>query len=194
MLVDISHISDKSFYDVIALSKAPVIASHSSVRALCNHPRNLSDDMIKSLAKNGGVIQICILGAYIVAEDTVSRNYILHQQLRARYNNWQFSSEEERNAAWKESDSIDKYFPPVLPTIAQAVDHIDYVVKLVGVDYVGIGSDFDGGGGLADCTDVADFPKITAELVKRGYSEQEISKIWGGNFLRVFRQAEKLAE
>ncbi len=86
-----------------------------------------------------------------------------------------------------------RIFLPVLPTIAQAVDHIDHVVKVAGIDHVGIGSDFDGGGGLADCVDVADYPKITAELLKRGYSEKDIDKIWGGNFLRVFRAVEKEA-
>jgi membrane dipeptidase len=193
MMVDISHISDKSFYDVIEHSSTPVIASHSSVRALCNHPRNLSDEMIQALAAKGGVIQICILGSYIIPDDTTSENYRKQEELRKKYNNWNYRDEEERKRAWREWDSIDIKYPPVLPTIAQAVDHIDHVVKLVGVDYVGIGSDFDGGGGLADCTSVADFPKITAELLKRGYSAKEIEKIWGGNFLRVFREVEEKA-
>jgi len=193
MIVDVSHISDKAFYDVLALSKAPVIASHSSARALCDHPRNMSDDMLRALAKNGGVIQICILGDYIVAADTSTVNYHKHQELEAKYHNWKFSSDEERHKAWMAYDSIDTNFPPILPTIAQAVDHIDHVVKIAGIDFVGIGSDFDGGGGLADCVDVAGYPKITAELLKRGYSEKDIEKIWGGNFLRVFRAVEKEA-
>jgi membrane dipeptidase len=194
MIIDVSHISDKSFYDVLEVSKAPVMASHSSVRSLCDVHRNLNDDMIKALAKKGGVIQICILGAYIAPEDTTSDNYRKLKELRLQYNNWQYKNDDERKKAWSEHDTINKYYPPVLPTIAQAVDHIDYVVKLVGVDYVGIGSDFDGGGGLADCADVADFPKITAELVKRGYSQKDIAKIWGGNFLRVFKAVEKAAK
>jgi membrane dipeptidase len=193
MIVDVSHISDKAFYDVLALSKAPVIASHSSARALCDHPRNMSDDLLRALAKNGGVIQICILGEYIVAADTSTINYHKHKELKAKYNNWKFANDEERQRAWKAYDSIDNNFPPVLATIAQAVDHIDHVVKVAGIDHVGIGSDFDGGGGLADCADVADYPKITAELLKRGYSKKDIDKIWGGNFLRVFRAVEKEA-
>ncbi len=191
MIVDVSHISDKSFYDVLDVSRAPVIASHSSVRSLCDHPRNLSDDMIKALAAKGGVIQICILGAYIMPEDTTSVNYLKHKELRIKYHGFQYKNDEERKAAWNEWDSIEKQYPPVLPSVAQAVDHIDHVVKLAGIDHVGIGSDFDGGGGLSDCTSVADYPRITAELVKRGYSPSNISKIWGGNFLRVFRQVEK---
>ena len=193
MIVDVSHISDKAFYDVLSLSKAPVIASHSSARALCDHPRNMSDDMLRALAINGGVIQICILGDYIVAADTSTVNYQKHKELKAKYNNWKFTNDEERHRAWMAYDSIDKNYPPLLPTISQAVDHIDHVVKVAGIDHVGIGSDFDGGGGLADCVDVADYPKITAELLKRGYSEKDIDKIWGGNFLRVFRAVEKEA-
>lgn len=194
MLIDVSHISDKAFYDVIAQSRVPVIASHSSVRSVCNHPRNMDDQMIKTLAANGGVIQICILGAYIQPEDTTSLNYLKKEELRLKYNNWNYSSDEERKQAWTEWRAINENYPPVLPAIADAVDHIDYVVKLVGIDYVGIGSDFDGGGGLSDCTDISDFPKITAELVKRGYTESDIAKIWGGNFLRVFKQVEEAAE
>lgn len=194
MLIDVSHISDKAFYDVIDQSRVPVIASHSSVRSVCNHPRNMDDQMIKTLAANGGVIQICILGAYIQPEDTTSLNYLKKEELRLKYNNWNYSSDEERKQAWTEWRAINENYPPVLPAIADAVDHIDYVVKLVGIDYVGIGSDFDGGGGLSDCTDISDFPKITAELVKRGYTESDIAKIWGGNFLRVFKQVEEAAE
>jgi membrane dipeptidase len=191
MIIDVSHVSDKSFFDVIELSKAPVIASHSSVRALCNVKRNMSDEMIRVLARNGGVIQICILGAYIAPEDTNSENYRLHAALRLKYHNYQYRDDKERQAAWKSYDSIDAKYPPVLPFIEQAVDHIDHVVKLVGINHVGIGSDFDGGGGLADCADVADFPKITEALLKRGYTRKQIDKIWGGNFLRVFSEVEK---
>jgi len=190
MIVDVSHISDKAFFDVIEASAAPVIASHSSVRALCNHPRNLTDEMILALARKGGVIQICILGAYIEKEDTTTQNYIQLEKLRQKYRHWQFRSESERKQAWRSWDSIMVVHPPVLPTVARAVDHIDHVVNLVGIDHVGIGSDFDGGGALADCPDVAAFPAITAELLTRGYSAGDIEKIWGGNFIRVWKAVE----
>jgi len=191
MIVDISHASDSSFYDVLEITNAPVIASHSSVRALCDHPRNLTDEMIRDLAANGGVIQVCILGDYIVPEDTNSINYRKIQELRKKYHNGQYNDENERREAWRAYDSINRSFPPVLPFVADAVNHIDHVVKVAGIDYVGIGSDFDGGGALADCADVSQFPAITAELLRRGYSQDDINKIWGGNFLRVFKEVEK---
>lgn len=191
MIVDVSHISDKAFYDVLSLFKVPVMASHSSVRSICNHPRNMSDDMIRALAAAGGVIQICILGEYIESPDTTSDNYRKIEALRIKYHDFQFSGDAERNACWREYDSIDLNFPPKLPNIARAVDHIDHVVQIAGIDHVGIGSDFDGGGGLADCADVADFPGITAELIRRGYSRKDIDKIWGGNFLRVWGEVEE---
>lgn len=193
MMIDVSHISDKAFFDVIEQSKAPVIASHSSVRSICDHPRNLSDEMILALAKNGGVIQICLLGDYISQPDTTSLNYLKKQELRKKYNNWNYNDDNERKAAWAEWYEIENNYPPELPTIADAVNHIDYVVNLVGIDYVGIGSDFDGGGALADCPDVAAFSLITHELLSRGYTECDIRKIWGGNLLRVFRQVEELS-
>lgn len=191
MMVDVSHISDEAFYNVLEITETPVIASHSSVRSLCDHPRNLTDDMIKALAENSGVIQICLLSEYIVAADTTTENYRLKEELRIKYNNYQFKNEAEQKQAWSDWYAINRNFPIDKATVKQAVDHIDYVVNLVGIDYVGVGSDFDGGGELADCQDVSQFPNITAELFRRGYSEQDIAKIWGQNFLRVFSQIEK---
>ena len=187
MMVDVSHISDKSFYDVIELSNAPVIASHSSVRAIARHNRNMTDDMIKALAARGGVIQICLLDDYVKDPDTTTVRYQEEKELRALYySHWNTLSDEEKAKARKEFRSLDEKFPKELPTVADYVNHIDHVKNLVGIDYVGIGSDFDGGGGLKDCADVSEFPNITAELLKRGYTEEEIDKVWGGNFLRVF--------
>jgi len=194
MMIDVSHISDKSFFDVIALSKAPVIASHSSVRSVAHHPRNMTDDMIKALAKNGGVIQICLLDDYIKDPDTTSMNYRKKQELNQIYaTKYESMTDDEKKALRSEWRSLSEKYPKALPTVADCVDHIDYVKNLVGIDYVGIGSDFDGGGGLADCADVSQFPNITAEMLKRGYSEAEIDKVWGGNFYRVFSEIEKMA-
>lgn len=187
MMIDVSHISDKSFYDVVELSKVPVIASHSSVRAIAHHKRNMTDDMIKTLAKNGGVIQICLLDDYIKDPDTTTVRYQKEQELRKVFNtSFAKMSDEEQAEVRRQWRELDEKYPKQLPTVADCVDHIDHVKKLVGIDYVGIGSDFDGGGGLADCADVSQMPNITAEMLKRGYSEGEIAKVWGGNFLRVF--------
>ena len=194
MMVDVSHISDKSFYDVLAITKAPVIASHSSVRAVANHPRNMTDDMIKALAKNGGVIQICLLDDYIKDPDTTSVYYRKRKEFYASYEAKSATmTDDEKKELRKEWRSLSEKYPKPLPTVADCVDHIDHVKNLVGIDYVGIGSDFDGGGGLADCADVSQFPNITAEMLKRGYTEEEIAKVWGGNFFRVFKAVEQLA-
>jgi membrane dipeptidase len=193
MLIDVSHISDKSFYDVVEQSKVPVFASHSSVRAIAHHKRNMTDDMIKTLAKNGGVIQICLLDDYIKDPDTTTVRYQKEQEIRNIFNTrFAKMSEEEQAEVRKHWRELDEKYPKQLPTVADCVDHIDYVKNLVGVDYVGIGSDFDGGGGLADCADVSQMPNITAEMLKRGYTEEEIAKVWGGNFLRVFSEVVKI--
>jgi len=194
MMVDVSHASDKSFFDAVELSKAPVIASHSSVRSVAKHNRNMTDEMIKKLAAKGGVIQICLLDDYIKEPDTTTvkfqRMKVLHKKYRDELNTM---SEAEKTALFKEWDEVEAMDPEKLPTVKDLVDHIDHVKNLVGVDYVGIGSDFDGGGGLRDCADVSQFPNITKELLRRGYTETEIKKIWGGNLLRVFKEVEKVA-
>lgn len=194
MMIDVSHASDKSFFDAVELSKAPVIASHSSVRAVARHNRNMTDEMIRKLAEKGGVIQICLLDEYIKEPDTTTVKYqrmkILHQKYRDGADKM---SETEKEALHKEWDTVQALNPEELPTVKNLCDHIDHVKNLVGVDYVGIGSDFDGGGGLRDCADVSQFPNITSELLRRGYTENEIKKIWGGNLLRVFREVEKYA-
>ncbi len=187
IMVDVSHISDKSFYDVIDLSTAPVIASHSSVKAIAHHNRNMTDDMIKKLAENGGVIQICLLDDYIKDPDTTSVYYQKQKEFRATHMaNWDEMSAEEKAAVREESRKLNEQYPKELPTVADCVDHIDHVKNLVGIEHVGIGSDFDGGGGLKDCVDVSQFPRITEEMLKRGYTEEEIKLVWGGNILRVF--------
>lgn len=194
ILIDVSHISDSSFFDVMKLSKTPVIASHSCARAVCDSPRNLTDEMLKALAKNGGVIQMCILDDYVKAPDTTTLGYQKELELRARYRNAGEMSKEEEEKIWGEWRQLQIDYPKDKPTFADAVDHIDHIVNLIGIDYVGIGTDFDGGGGLKDCVDVSQMMNITKEFVKRNYSEEDISKIWGGNFMRVFKQVEEYAK
>ncbi|MDR0814747.1 MAG: membrane dipeptidase, partial [Bacteroidales bacterium] len=147
MLIDVSHASDAAFYDVIQLTTQPIVASHSSARALCNHPRNLSDEQLKALAKNGGVAQVCILDKYI-KDDA------------------------------KTAD------------LTAVVEHIDHIAKVAGIHHVGIGSDFDGGGGVTGCSGSNDMINITVKLLQKGYSEEDIAKIMGGNFLRVLAEVQ----
>ena len=193
MMVDVSHISDEAFYDVIELSEAPVIASHSSCRALCESPRNLDDNMLMALKDNAGVIQICILSNYLKQPEP---NPVLEEKLAEiseKYNNFEGLTEEEFSQARREYYEVRNKYRE-LATVEDAVDHIDHVVQLIGIDYVGIGTDFDGGGGIEGAMDVSQMKNITYELIKRGYSRPEIEKIWGGNVMRVLRENEKLAQ
>lgn len=193
MMVDVSHISDEAFYDVLETSTSPVIASHSSCRALCESPRNLNNDMLLALKDNGGVIQICILSNYLKQPEP---NPVLEQKLneiRVKYNDFEDLSEEEFDKARREYYEVRNKYRK-LATVEDAVDHIDHVVRLTGIDYVGIGSDFDGGGGIEGVKDVSQMKNITYELLRRGYTRAEIEKIWGGNIMRVLRENEKLAK
>jgi membrane dipeptidase len=189
MVVDISHASDKSFYDVLKVSQAPVIASHSSCRALCASPRNLTDDMIRALAANGGVIQICFLSDYVRTPQPNPEREKALQELQAKYGGRRdIQDEAVRKKAMEEYDAINEKYPEEKATLQELVDHIEHVVKLVGIDYVGIGTDFDGGGGVRGCNDVSEMFRVTEELVRRGYKEKEIAQIWGGNAMRVLRR------
>jgi membrane dipeptidase len=190
MMIDVSHASDKSFYDMIALSRTPIIASHSCARALCDNPRNLSDEMLLKLKENGGVIQMCILSAYVKTPAPNPQRDSARAAVRARHGNYRDLDKEAREAFYADWLQVDRDFPQELATVSDAVDHIDHIVELIGIDHVGIGTDFDGGGGLADCFDVSQMGNITLELVRRGYTEEEIRKIWGGNLTRVFSQVE----
>jgi membrane dipeptidase len=194
IMVDVSHISDKSFFDVLQATKAPVIASHSSVRSICNHPRNLTDEMLEALAESGGVIQICLVSGFVKEEKPNPERDKAMAELQKKYGSWRdVKDEETRQKIRQEYMAIYEQYPAERATLKDLVDHIDYVVKLIGIDHVGIGSDFDGGGGVDGCDDVSDMPRITEELVRRGYSEEDISKIWGGNLMRVFRQVQTIA-
>lgn len=193
MIVDVSHISDESFYDVLEVSKAPVIASHSCARALCDNPRNLDDDMLKRLAENGGVIQMCILSSYVKTPEPNPERDAAFGALRQKYSDIEELSERERQKAIEEWRALEEKYPQKLATVSDVVDHIDHIVQVAGIDHVGIGTDFDGGGGVEGCFDVSEMGNITLELVKRGYSEEQIRKIWGGNFMRVFREVEEVA-
>ncbi|GGC49508.1 dipeptidase [Parapedobacter defluvii] len=191
MLVDISHTSDETFWDCLELSKAPIVASHSSARALYNHPRNLSDEMIKALAAKGGVIQMNMYSGYLRAENP--KRVAAMAALRKKYPRINELTDAERKERQAELQEIYKQYPNRLATLQQVVDHIDHIVELVGVDHVGIGADLDGGGGVRGMYDVSEAGNLTYELVKRGYSEEDIKKIWSGNFFRVMKEAQRVA-
>ncbi len=187
MMVDVSHISDDAFYDVLEITTAPVIASHSNARSVYDHPRNLNDDMLKALAQNNGVVQLCFL--YVTQLPPNPPRDSARAELRERYNNFQNLSDEQMEEARAEWYAIDRDFPSQLPSVSDIIDHLDYIANLVGIDHVGIGSDFDGGGQLEDCYDVSEMHNLTVEMLRRGYNKEEIEKIWSGNFMRVFREA-----
>ena len=193
MMIDISHISDKSFYDVLKVTKAPVLASHSSCRALCGSPRNLTDDMLLALKENGGVIQICILGNYLKTPEPNPELDSKLKELQDRYGDYNALSDTMKKVIRKEYRDIQKsYEKPA--TVKDVVDHIDHVVQVIGSDYVGIGTDFDGGGGVEGCRTAAEMKNITIELLRRGYSKSDITKIWGGNVMRVLRKVEEMGK
>jgi membrane dipeptidase len=194
IMIDISHASDKAFYDVIALSKVPVIASHSCARTLCDNPRNLDNNMLRKLAENGGVIQICFYSDYLRKPDPNPAKDSARQALEVKYHHFENLTDDENRKAWHEEDSIDQKYPDKPATVADIVDQIDHVVKVAGIDHIGIGTDFDGGGGVDGCSDASQMPNITIELVKRGYTEREIRKIWGGNLMRVMNEVDSYAQ
>ena len=211
MMIDVSHPSKQSMLQTIALSKAPIIASHSGVRAICNHSRNMDDEQLAALKKNGGVIQLVAFNAYVKCDPTrdVPREQAraaAMTALRAEYGitstdrreqqaQIQALASEQRNAYLaKQEDISGRRYPSDPPaTVKDFVNHIDYVVKLIGIDHVGISSDFDGGGGVDGWRTASESLNVTAELVRRGYSRNEIEKIWGGNVLRVMAAVEKEA-
>lgn len=193
MMVDVSHISDKSFYDVLKVSKAPVIASHSSCKALCENQRNIDDNMLLALRENGGVIQICILSNYLKTPEPNPELEAKLKELREKYGDYNNLNEEQKKEMRSAYRSIQKKYER-LATVKDAVDHIDHVVQVIGIDYVGIGTDFDGGGGIDGCKSAAEMKNITIELLRRGYSKADITKIWGGNAMRVLRKVEEKAK
>ncbi len=174
VLVDVSHVSDETFWDVLEVSEAPVVASHSSCRDLSNHPRNMNDEMIRGLAKQGGVIQITFVDQFLDVEHHAAREASI-----------------EKVSSGGEAETDREPIPPV--NWERIVDHIDHAVQVAGVDHVGLGSDFDGADMPRGMEDVSFLPKITRELLKRGYDESQIRRILGENTLRILHQAEEIA-
>ena len=194
MLVDVSHVSDDTMSDALDVSKAPVIASHSSARALSTVSRNIPDDLLKRIAKNGGVVCVNFYSVFVDAKTVGPQSDERDKRLKAQQDaiDAKYKDDPERRA--EESDKLEQANPlPPLP-ISKLIDHIDHIVKVAGIDHVGIGADFDGANDMPEgAKDVSMLPNITYELLKRGYSEQDIRKILGGNFLRAFAEAERVS-
>ena len=193
IMIDVSHMSDKAFYDVIEISQSPVIASHSNARAVCDNPRNLSDEMLLELAENDGVIQLCLVSDYVAEMPAYPERDSARRVLWAKYDNWSEMDDSAKLALDQEYYDMNRKYPPNLATVSQFCDHFDHVVDLVGIDHVGFGSDYDGGAALEDCFDVTELPNITRELLIRGYSRSDLQKFWSGNLLRVMKEVEKVA-
>ncbi len=197
MMVDISHVADKTFFDAIATSRAPVIASHSSSRALTNHPRNMTDDMLRAVARNGGVVQTNFYSAFI------DENYRKAAEAQQKQADAAVEAHiAELKAAGKpitylDKDQVEREWAAKIPRppLKSLIDHIDHIAKIAGVDHVGLGSDFDGVSGATPqgIDSAADLPKITQALLDRGYGERDIHKILGGNLLRVFGEVERVS-
>ena len=194
VMVDVSHGSDSVFYDAIKLSKAPIIATHSNARAVTNHKRNMTDEMLKLMAKNGGVVQLTMLSSYL--RDTpqnIKRDSAI-DSIRSNMKPIDKMSDEEKVALRAKYQEINEKYPNPPATVKDVVDHIDHIIKIAGINHVGIGCDFDGGGGIEGVFDASEVMNITIELVRRGYTEEQIEKIWGGNLIRVFKDVQAISE
>ena len=194
IMVDVSHASDDVFFDAIALSEAPIIATHSNARSVTEHQRNMSDEMLRLMAENGGVVQMTLLSSYLRDEPPNPERAAVLEELRSSMKNVGVMTPEERAERRSAFNEINEKFPTPLATGKHVVDHIDHMVSIAGIDHVGIGCDFDGGGGIDGVFDASEVMNITIELVRRGYSEEDIEKIWGKNVMRVFEEVQKVAE
>ncbi len=196
MMVDISHVADSTFWKVLSTSRAPVIASHSSSRALTDHPRNMTDEMLVALGRNGGVCMVNFFAAFI--DNDFRKQYDATREQRDKE---QSAVEEKYKGADPKTraealNEVNRQFAKTIshPPLKSLIDHIDHIAKVAGIDHVGLGSDFDGISYLLPegIDSAADLPKITEELLKRGYSAEDVHKILGGNLLRVFREVEAM--
>ena len=192
MMIDISHVSDKAALQAIRLSHHPVIASHSGARSVANHPRNIPDNIIKEIAKKGGVVQVVAFSSYVKVNKKRTDSIVsLRDSILAMTGDKNFIPEKHMKLIKYKNgmDRINKEFP--LPGIDSFIDHIDHIVDLVGIDYVGISSDFGGGGGIEGWTNASQTFNITNSLLRRGYSKDEVNKIWSENLLRVWKNVSK---
>lgn len=196
MLVDISHVSDDTFRDVIRVTKAPVIASHSSARALCDAPRNMSDDMLRAMRDNGGVVMVNFYSAFLdqgFRDRSKELSDLFKPKLATIGEKFLLDPIGRENAQWALHKEIDESIPP--PPLERLIEHIEHVIKIAGIDHVGLGSDFDGVTSLpVGMEDVTKLPAITRALLERGHTEDDVKKVLGGNFMRVFDEVVRRGE
>jgi membrane dipeptidase len=215
MMIDVSHPSKLSMMQTLEITRAPIIGSHSAARALCNNSRNMDDEQLQALKRNGGVIQTVAFSNYVkcgVPTDTARANAATRAReadlaaLRAQFGITGATNQErqpqiaaldpERQGDFlgRQQAIMDRMYPgDPRPSVSDFVDHVDYIVRLIGIDHVGISSDFDGGGGVTGWRNALETFNVTLELVRRGYTEEEIGKIWSGNLLRVLSEVERVA-
>lgn len=187
IMVDISHSSDKTVWDILELSKTPILASHSGCYACYPHPRNLNDALLKEIAARDGVVQMNMFSAYMM---DVEPNEERSQAMKAwfeKYRSGRELSEAEQVEATEQYVALQKKFPKPLSTVSAVVDHIDHMVKVMGIDHLGLSGDFDGGGGVENSMDIGQMMPITIEMLRRGYSEEDLEKFWGANVMRVLQ-------
>jgi len=213
MMIDVSHPSKEAIKQMIELTKAPIIASHSSARTLCDHSRNLDDEQLQWMKENGGVVQTVAFKSYLNTEKSNARAEVekkiaeqIADSMGVKWMDWR----EVRQLPAAERDAFLEFYTTMVPIreqklstmkdlpsgvgVGDFVDHIDYLVEKMGIDHVGISSDFDGGGGIEGWSDASETFNVTLELVRRGYSEEEIAKLWSGNLLRVLDEVQKVAQ
>lgn len=194
MLVDVSHVHDLTMADVLDVSRAPVIASHSSAKALCDHPRNISDDLLRRIAKNGGVVMINFYPTFI-DQKVYDAERARAVRLKPELDKLREQYKDDAKQLEAESNKLLAANPLPATPLSILIDHIDHIRKVAGIDHVGLGSDFDGVPSLPEnMKSVADLPNITYELLRRGYSDSDVRKVLGGNFLRAFTEAEKVKQ
>lgn len=198
IMIDVSHPSKGSMMQTLELTQAPVIASHSAARALCDHSRNLDDEQLRALRRNGGVVQIVAFNSYVKCQQDSPERQRALAALRAEFDlsGGPGGLPPDQRARFQERmAALNRQFPPPpRATVAEFVDHIDHAVKLIDIDHVGISSDFDGGGGVEGWNDASETFNVTLELVRRGYTEEQIERLWSGNLLRVMEEVERVGE
>lgn len=193
IMVDISHAADKTVYDILEVSQAPVIASHSGCYACFAHPRSLNDPLLQAVAKRGGVVQMNVFSGYMMGPQADPARAEAFRAYFREFGAWEKLTDDQKRAAVAARVELERRFPRALVPLSAVADHIDHMVEVIGIDHVGISGDFDGGGGAADLMHVGQFTNLTVELLRRGYAAEDLRKFWGANAMRVLAENARIA-